>query len=259
MCRLLIWLNVMARSAFPAIFSGFALAATLSLGPQIGRTDPLQRPVIPSASTVEQPASQILVPLPNAEEASRSPLPSATRVTLLNPQDPTVTQPTKVPEPSLSPTPGDPALAPTGTAAPETEQSLPTTPLTEVVLHLRERYLYVKRDGTVVAKFPVAIGAPETPTPKGTFQVRNKLKDPVYESTQSGRRSSVVGPSSPIGDRWIGFHAKGNDQFGFHGTPWPYWVDVRGAVSHGCVRLKNEHARKLFELVAVGDTVRVTD
>lgn len=236
----------------------------MALIPQVGRTELSQQPETPGAAVSasgEPAAASATVQTSPAPTAVA--VPAATRLTLLNPVEsaPSSSQPVEMPAPEVAPA-ATPAPTPSAIAEPkpelQPEQSVPT-PLTEIVLRLRERYLYVKRDGTVIAKFPVAIGAPETPTPKGTFQITNKLKDPVYESTQSGRRSSVVGPNSPIGDRWLGFHHQGNNQFGFHGTPWPYWVDVRGAVSHGCVRLKHEHVRKLYELVAVGDTVKVTD
>lgn len=254
----------MAKRALKATVICFSLAASMSLMPEGGRTETSQNPDTSVAPTVSVPAAQATTPSVQAAETTPpSALPTAKRVTLLSPLDGTPTIPTTQPAETTAPPDGPspatvPAAVPLAIAEPESQQSAPT-PLTEVVLRLGERFLYVKRDGAVIAKFPVAIGAPETPTPKGTFQITSKLKDPIYESTQSGRRSKVVGPNSPIGDRWIGFHHTGNDQFGFHGTPWPYWVDVRGAVSHGCVRLKNEHVRKLYELISVGDTVRVTE
>jgi lipoprotein-anchoring transpeptidase ErfK/SrfK len=60
-----------------------------------------------------------------------------------------------------------------------------------------------------------------------------------------------------LGERWIGFHSKGKDDFGIHGTPWPWWVDARAAVSHGCVRMKNEHVKVLFDQVEIGTPVVV--
>jgi lipoprotein-anchoring transpeptidase ErfK/SrfK len=42
---------------------------------------------------------------------------------------------------------------------------------------------------------------------------------------------------------------------GFHGTP--QRESVGRAVSHGCVRLFDEHVRELFELVELGTPVTV--
>jgi len=129
----------------------------------------------------------------------------------------------------------------------------------EVELSLKERSIRVRRDGQIYGPWPVAIGAPATPTPKGVFQVQNKLLNPVYQSPKTGAVNGVVGGAGPLGDRWIGFLQKGADQFGIHGTPWPWWVEWRGEITHGCVRMLNDHVRKLFDLVEVGTKVVVKD
>ena len=135
----------------------------------------------------------------------------------------------------------------------------PAPAIAEVELSLKERASRVRRDGQVYGPWPVAIGAPATPTPKGVYQVHNKLLNPVYQSPKTGSVSGAVGGGAPLGDRWIGFLQKGADQFGIHGTPWPWWVEWRGAITHGCVRMLNDHVRKLFDLVEVGSRVVVKD
>jgi lipoprotein-anchoring transpeptidase ErfK/SrfK len=135
----------------------------------------------------------------------------------------------------------------------------PARAVAEVELSLKERSIRVRRDGQVYGPWPVAIGAPATPTPKGVFQVQNKLLNPVYQSPKTGAVNGVVGGGGPLGDRWIGFLQKGADQFGIHGTPWPWWVEWRGEITHGCVRMLNDHVRKLFDLVEVGSKVVVKD
>ena len=76
-------------------------------------------------------------------------------------------------------------------------------------------------------------------------------------SNKSGQRKELSGPSSPIGDRYMGFHRNGRGEFGIHGTPWPHWVQIRAAVSLGCVRMLNHHVRKLFDAVDVGTTIEI--
>ena len=105
--------------------------------------------------------------------------------------------------------------------------------------------------GVQTCALPILIGAPETPTPVGHFKVQSKVVNPVYQSTATGQVKGV----GALGYRWIGFHSKGANVFGIHGTPWPWWVDARAAVSHGCVRMRNEHIEKLFAAVEVGTPV----
>jgi lipoprotein-anchoring transpeptidase ErfK/SrfK len=120
-----------------------------------------------------------------------------------------------------------------------------------IQLSLSRREISLVRDGKVLNRWPVVIGAPETPTPTGAFQVTTKVMNPVYASTSTGKVKGV----GPLGYRWIGFHKKGANDFGIHGTPWPWWVDARAAVSHGCVRMRNEHVDKLFSAVEIGTPV----
>ncbi|MEC9029743.1 MAG: L,D-transpeptidase, partial [Cyanobacteriota bacterium] len=76
---------------------------------------------------------------------------------------------------------------------------------TKVVLLLGRRVISVIRDGEKLGPWPVAIGDPRTPTPIGVFKVENKVINPQYQSTKSGRVNPAIGVASPLGDRWIGF------------------------------------------------------
>lgn len=129
------------------------------------------------------------------------------------------------------------------------------TSTTEIRLVLSKREISLIRDGKVEGRWPVVIGAPGTPTPTGTYKVQTKVVNPVYRSTVSGKVKGAVGRNGPLGHRWIGFHRTGIDDYGIHGTPWPWWVDARAAVSHGCVRMRNEHVEKLFDAVSIGTPV----
>ncbi|WP_254939005.1 L,D-transpeptidase [Cyanobium sp. Morenito 9A2] len=124
-----------------------------------------------------------------------------------------------------------------------------------IVLSLGRREISLQDNGKVVRSWPVVIGAPATPTPKGHYKVQTKVINPKYQSTVSGKINHTTGASGPLGDRWIGFHSLGKNDYGIHGTPWPWWVDARAAVSHGCVRMKNEHVRVLFDQVEIGTPV----
>jgi lipoprotein-anchoring transpeptidase ErfK/SrfK len=130
----------------------------------------------------------------------------------------------------------------------------------QILLELGKRQISLVENGKVMGSWPVAIGDPSTPTPTGSFKVTNKVVNPQYQSTKSGKNNPTIGPQGPLGDRWIGFHSTARDQFGIHGTPtaWEWTVTSRAAVSHGCVRMLTPHVRQLFNQVDVGTPVVVT-
>ena len=137
------------------------------------------------------------------------------------------------------------------------ELALNTSLPSRILLDLQRREISVLLDGRMRGSWPVAIGAPKTPTPQGEFSILTKKIDPIYVSEKSGQRKELSGPTSPIGDRYLAFHRNGRGEFGIHGTPWPHWVKTRAAVSLGCVRMLNVHVRQLFDLVDVGTTLEI--
>lgn len=136
---------------------------------------------------------------------------------------------------------------------------VPQAATREIVLQLGRRTISLRENGKVIGSWPVAIGDPRTPTPLGRFTVQNKVVNPQYQSTRSGKINATIGPNGPLGDRWIGFQKSGANQYGIHGTPaaWSWTVTSRSAVTNGCVRMLHEHVRRLFELVEVGTPVIV--
>ena len=126
-----------------------------------------------------------------------------------------------------------------------------------MVLDLSKRRITLVRGEQQLGSWPVAIGDPKTPTPKGEFAILNKKVDPIYVTHKSGQRQELRGPSSPIGDRYMAFHRNGRGEFGIHGTAWPHWVQIRAAVSLGCVRMLNSHIRQLFDAVDVGTRLEI--
>ncbi|MBM5826210.1 MAG: L,D-transpeptidase [Cyanobacteria bacterium M_surface_10_m2_119] len=140
----------------------------------------------------------------------------------------------------------------------------------ELVLDRRRRQLLVLEQGQELRRFPVAVGRPGWETPEGRFRVQELVPDPAWEHPVTGE-TVPPGPANPLGSRWIGFHrdcrgrvgfngsehlvVQGCVSAGFHGTP--NRSSVGQAVSHGCVRLFDEHVRELFELVQIGTPVTV--
>lgn len=125
---------------------------------------------------------------------------------------------------------------------------------TQIVLRLGERRVYVYDNDRVLDSFPVAIGAPNTPTPTGQFEIFQMIVDPVWQSPWTGE-VFAPGANSALGLRWIGFAELPNGIIGFHGTPTV--GSIGRAASNGCVRLRNEDVLALFEHVEMGMTVVV--
>lgn len=118
-----------------------------------------------------------------------------------------------------------------------------------VVVSVPHRKLAVIVNGQVVRTFPVAVGAPQSPSPAGEFTIINRLSQPTYY-----RPGKVIGPgaSNPLGTRWLGLDRKG---YGIHGTDDPDSIGY--ARSHGCIRLRNSDVEELFDLLRVGDVVEL--
>jgi lipoprotein-anchoring transpeptidase ErfK/SrfK len=121
-----------------------------------------------------------------------------------------------------------------------------------------ERTVRVFEHGQVVTSYPVAVGQPAYPTPNGTFAVQTMQKDPAWNVPNSEWAGDLAGKTIPGGDpanpliaRFIGF----DGSVGFHGT-----ADIASlgtAASHGCVRMRPDDVKDLYDRVSVGTTVYV--
>jgi lipoprotein-anchoring transpeptidase ErfK/SrfK len=158
---------------------------------------------------------------------------------------------------AAAPAPRQPAIPVVPPAA--TTAAAVATSNRKIVLELGKRTISLWEGSKVLGKWPVAIGDSATPTPKGLFSIRNKVTNPQYQSTKTGKNNPTIGANGPLGDRWIGFHATSKDQFGIHGTPpaWAWAVHQGAAVTQGCVRMLGPHVRALFDQVDVGTPVEV--
>jgi lipoprotein-anchoring transpeptidase ErfK/SrfK len=115
---------------------------------------------------------------------------------------------------------------------------------------LRRRQVVVRRGTHVVARFPVAVGGPGTPTPTGRFAVTDTLlaEDPsgpygCCVLALSGRQ-----PRTPQG--W-----GGGDRIAIHATDKP--GTIGSAASLGCLRAPAGEMRRLIRLVPVGTVVTI--
>jgi len=134
------------------------------------------------------------------------------------------------------------------------ELKVPTEPV-NVLVDLSARWVFYRIGAEVVAAWEVGVGAPETRTDVGEYTVGEKTEEPTW--FRPGHPEIPFGhPEHAIGTRWIGWNDDfGHTSLGFHGTNEP--ETVGGAVSNGCVRLRNEEVEKLFEILPRGARVTV--
>ncbi len=118
-----------------------------------------------------------------------------------------------------------------------------------VVVRRGSRRLEVRRlaDGRILFRAPVAVGTPEAPTPLGRnfyVQWRFTPNDPFF-----GPFALETSAYSRLSD-W-----PGGGIVGIHGTSLPGLIGQ--AVSHGCIRMRNEDVVRLRRLAAVGTPVDI--
>ena len=96
--------------------------------------------------------------------------------------------------------------------------------------------------------------------PHGELKIVNQIARPNYtytpDYTPPGKKVSRYiwpsGPRCPVGMAWLGLDMPG---YGMHGTPKP--ESIGNAESHGCFRLANWNAARLYALCPIGTPVIV--
>lgn len=104
-----------------------------------------------------------------------------------------------------------------------------------ITVNVSARTLTLYKDGKWFKSYPVAVGKPETPTPKGTRKIINKASN----------------PGGVFGAKWLGL----GDGYGIHGTNNP--SSIGKAVSNGCIRMYNKDVTELYNIVPIGTTVKI--
>jgi lipoprotein-anchoring transpeptidase ErfK/SrfK len=122
------------------------------------------------------------------------------------------------------------------------------TVTTRLDVDLARRRLTLRRDGRTVLRAPVGIGTAAAPTPRGEFVVRNRLTR--YRSAFYGPVAFGTSARSATLTDW-----PGGGFIGIHGTDAPQLIP--GAVSHGCIRLRNADILRLAKLMPVGTPVSI--
>ncbi|SQI23116.1 L,D-transpeptidase [Salmonella enterica subsp. arizonae] len=143
---------------------------------------------------------------------------------------------------------------------------LPDTVREGIVVNVAEMRLYYYPEGTnTVDVLPIGIGQAGRETPRNwVTAVERKQDGPVWVPTANTRREYAkegktlpamvpAGPDNPMGlyAIYIG------KLYAIHGTNANFGIGLR--VSQGCIRLRNDDIKYLFDNVPVGTRVQIID
>lgn len=141
---------------------------------------------------------------------------------------------------------------PTGATAWVATDDVELRPVTtEVRVDLAARTLTVLDGTKTVLTTPVAIGAPDTPTPAGRFSITDKLDTQNADGAYGPYAIGLSGRSEVLTE-----FGGGDGQIGIHGTNDP--ASIGHDVSHGCIRVPNEVMEELNRLLPLGTPVVVS-
>ena len=113
--------------------------------------------------------------------------------------------------------------------------------------------------GKLIGLFPCSIAANKAKVPsQGELKITSYVARPNYTYTPDNvpagkkavRHVFPDGPNCPVGVAWMGLNLPG---YGMHGTPVPESIGFTG--SHGCFRLANWNAARLYAMCRSGTKV----
>jgi L,D-transpeptidase catalytic domain len=145
-------------------------------------------------------------------------------------------------------------------------QATPENVSLEISLSEQRGLLLVR--SAIAMDFPVATGKKSHPTPAGSFTIRAKEKNyfsNLYGKIYDAQNVVVVSDADSRTD-----HPPEGGRF--EGAIMPYWMRLTDSgvgmhvgyvpglpASHGCIRLKNDAAAQIFDLVRVGTPVVIAE
>lgn len=119
-----------------------------------------------------------------------------------------------------------------------------------VDVNLTRRVLTVRRAGRVAFKTAIGVGRDVWPTPTGRYYLTELLRPPNRRGPY-GPYAFGTSAYSPVFTRF----GKGDGQVGIHGTNTPELIGR--AISHGCIRVRNDAIVRLAKTVPLGTPVRI--
>jgi hypothetical protein len=119
---------------------------------------------------------------------------------------------------------------------------------TSLRVNRRDLRATLYRDGARIWSSRIGVGAPATPTPRGRFWIRTRIRNlgggTIYGPWAFGTAAYSVLSEWP-----------GGGVIGIHGTDQPELIP--GRPSHGCIRVPNRNIRRLAPLIPIGTPVRI--
>jgi lipoprotein-anchoring transpeptidase ErfK/SrfK len=105
--------------------------------------------------------------------------------------------------------------------------------------------LEVRDPGGDAVSFPISIGSPAHPTPRGSFTIERLIQKPAWipgpEARRSGQRAMPASYDGPMGIAKMPFRGA----FALHGGAHP--LVLGKPVTLGCVRLSDRNMHELIE------------
>lgn len=129
-----------------------------------------------------------------------------------------------------------------------------------IVVRMSQFKLYVFHEGIAFASYPVALGAEASATPVGLYTVGEKTAKPTWWPPESTGLKGPIGPEdpkNPLGTHWIALQHPLHSGLGIHGTNDPGSIGTRASL--GCVRMRNEDVKIIFECVTPGMKVHILE
>lgn len=117
------------------------------------------------------------------------------------------------------------------------QKPVAATTRTRIVINVVKHRLLLYVSGKLFSTYPVAVGNPWTPSPRGEFFITQK---------------AVWGDG--FGTRWMRISTPWGI-YGIHGTNKPWSVGT--VASHGCFRMLNRDVEQVYALVSVGTPVTI--
>lgn len=108
-----------------------------------------------------------------------------------------------------------------------------------IMIYIEEKRLFLFENGKCIQEYPIASGAPESPSPIGEWK--------IVEKNDWGEG---------FGGYWMGLNVSWGT-YGIHGTTSEYSIGY--AASHGCIRMFSNDAKELYERVKIGTPVIIKD
>ncbi len=120
---------------------------------------------------------------------------------------------------------------------------------TRIVVDLSRRRVTLFRRGRPILDATAAVGSPGTPTPTGRFYVNQRLI-PTDPTGPFGPGAVGISAFSDVLTGWVQ-----GGPIAIHGTNQPW--SIGRSVSNGCIRLRNDAAKRLFRLALAGTPVTI--